>query len=287
MNNAIFVWIKDIKISGSLPTANCEFISNYKTMHAITSAEIARASQTSCGLAQIVFAHDSQGNIVICSIKPIYTQCSENEYFQLVNMVDSKNENLVGRFLKLISFITYSELQPFTDFILSNTTILKAFMQSQASYDHHHANKNGLFEHSIEVAEMTYHNAKHLKHSEIECQTGLIAGLFHDIGKIYPALHNQTDTYVAGPHESFNFAILAKPLGELGTLNSKVFALLSELLAAKPYGHKTRYAMEYVLKQADRTSAESNFVKKQFEELPTHYFFTKVKGNLMYRLNSL
>ena len=39
MNNAIFVWIKDIKISGSLPTANCEFISNYKTMHAITSAE--------------------------------------------------------------------------------------------------------------------------------------------------------------------------------------------------------------------------------------------------------
>ncbi|MEZ9368433.1 HD domain-containing protein [Shewanella sp. 10N.286.51.B2] len=287
MSNSTFVWIKDIKLSGHLPTANCEFISDHETIQAITSAEIARNCQISYGLAQINASQDSNGNIVICAIRPIKSQCSEQTYLQLVDMIDFPNKNLMGRFFKLISLVTFAELKPFTNYILSKPDVLKLYIQSQASFQHHHAYKNGLFEHSIEVAEMTYQNARHLKHPEIECQTGLIAGLFHDIGKIYPQLQNQSDDYIGGPHESYNFALLANPLGELGTLNSKVFSMLSDLLSAKPYGHKTRYAIEFVLKQADRTSAESNFVKRKFEKLPEHYYFTKVNGSVMYRLNSL
>ncbi|SIR36747.1 HDIG domain-containing protein [Shewanella morhuae] len=285
MNNVIFAWVKDIKISGHLPTANCEFISNKKTIHAITSADIARTCQFNYGLAQMNITHDSRGNVVICAMKPILTRYSENEYIQLTQLLGSTKEKLLGRFLKLLSLVTCPELQPFVNFIFERTDILKIFIKAQASYQHHHSYANGLFEHSIEVAEMTYHNAKHLQHSEIECQTGLVAGLFHDIGKIYAMLNQHIEHYVPGPHESYNFAILAKPLGELGTINSKVFALLSDLLAAKPYGHKVRYAMEYVLQQADRSSAQSGYVRDQFKSLPAHYDFRKVGDSVIRRLN--
>jgi putative nucleotidyltransferase with HDIG domain len=287
MNKPVFVWIKSIKFSANLPTANCEFISCKRVFSAITSADIAKNCQINYGLAQIVFSHDYQGNTVVCAIKSIMTKCSENQYRQMVSFVKDDNENLVGRFLRLLSFVTIDELQPFIDFMLDKEEILKLFMRSEASFKHHHCYKGGLFEHSIEVAEMTYQNAKHLGHSDVECQTGLVAALLHDIGKIYPALNMNSDKYCAGPHESYAFALLAKPLGQLGTLNSRIFSMLSDLLAAKPYGHKTRYPIEHVLKQADRTSAESNFAKKQFEALPPHYYFTKVNGNVIYRLNIL
>lgn len=222
----------------------------------------------------------------VCAIKPIVTKCSEQQYCQMLNFSHNNHDGLVGRFLRLLSFVTIIELQPFVDFILTKQEILQLFMSSEASFKHHHSYKVGLFEHSIEVAEMTYQNAKHLGHSDVECQTALIAALFHDIGKIYPALNMNNQKYCAGPHESYAFALLSKPLGELGTLNSRIFSMLTELLAAKPYGHKTRYAIEHVLKQADRSSAESNYAKIKFNTLPSHYYFTKVNGNMMYRLNS-
>jgi len=287
MNNSVFAWINEIKISGILPTANCEFFVRNQRINAITSSEIARKCDFSQGLAQLSVANDSKGNVIICAIKPISTQLTEIEYQQLTQLLSIEKESLMGRFLKLLSIISFPELQLFVDFILSNSILLEKFITAKASHTHHHSYENGLFEHSIEVAEISYFNAKHLMHSDIECQAGLIAGLFHDIGKIYPTLYRQNNCYISGPHESYNFAILAKPLGALTTLNSQVFSLLSQLLAAKPIGHKTRYALEYILKQADRTSAESNFIKKQFEALPNHYHFTKVNGNVMYRLNSL
>lgn len=286
MNKPIFVWIRNIKFSANLPTANCEFISSNSTVQAITSADIARNCQFTHGLAQVVLSHDYNANTVVCAIKPIVTKCSEQQYCQMLNLSHHNHEGLVGRFLRLLSFVTIIELQPFVDFILTKQEILQLFMSSEASFKHHHSYKGGLFEHSIEVAEMTYQNAKHLGHSDIECQTGLIAALFHDIGKIYPALNMNTDKYIAGPHESYSFALLAQPLGILGTLNSRIFSMLTDLLASKPYGHKTRYAIEHVLKQADRSSAESNYAKIKFNTLPPHYYFTKVNGNVMYRLNS-
>lgn len=287
MSKPIFVWMKSIKFSANLPTANCEFIASNNLVSAITSADIARNCQVAYGLAQIIASHDYHGNTVVCTIKTIPTKCTEQQYSQMIGLVNGLKEGLVGRFLRLLSFVTIDELQPFTDFILNKEDILKLFMNSEASLKHHHCYKGGLFEHSIEVAEMTYQNAKHLGHSDVECQIGLIAALFHDIGKIYPALNMNNNKYCAGPHESYAFALLAKPLGELGTLNSRVFSMLSDLLAVKPYGHKARYAIEYVLKQADRTSAESNFAKTQFKTLPPHYYFTKVDGSVIYRLNTL
>ncbi|WP_168195174.1 HD domain-containing protein [Shewanella sp. SNU WT4] len=286
MNKPIFVWIKSLKFSANLPTANCELISSNSLVNAITSAEIARNCQASHGFAQMILSHDYQGNTVICAIKAISTKCTEQQYIQMVNSVHDHRDILVGRFLRLLSYVTLNELQPFVDFILNKDEILKLFMNSEASYKHHHSYKGGLFEHSIEVAEMTYQNARHLGHSNVECQTGLIAALFHDIGKIYPALNTNNVKYCPGPHESYAFALLAKPLGELGTSNSRIFSMLSDLLAVKPYGHKTRYAIEHILKLADRTSAESNFAKSQFKALPADYYFTKVNGDLIYRLNN-
>lgn len=282
MNNPVFVWINDIKLSASLPTANCEFISSKRTFNAITSTAIARNCYISNGPALMALSNDYQDNIVVCAIQSISTRCTKSQYHQLVNFVHDHNENLVGRFLRLIGLVTMEEFKPFIDFILDNERVLRLFMNSEASFKHHHCTQGGLFEHSIEVAEMTYQNAKHLGYSDVECQTGLVAALFHDIGKIYPALQMNSDKYHAGTHERYAFALLAKPLGELGTINSRVFSMLCELLAAKPYGHKTRYPIEHVLKQADRASAESNFEKLQFKALPSHYYFTKVNGNIMY-----
>ncbi|CAM4452665.1 HD domain-containing protein [Shewanella livingstonensis] len=287
MNKPVFVWIKNIKFSANLPTANCEFISSNNIIHAITSDDIARKCNFNHGLAQIVFNHDYQGNTVVCAIKPIMTNCKQEQYLNMVNFAEQHHENLVGRFLKLLSLVTLEELQPFINFILDRMDILQLFISSKASHKHHHSYTGGLFEHSIEVAEMTYQNARFLDHSDVECQTGLIAALFHDIGKIYPALHSNSNKYIAGPHDSYAFALLATPLGQLGTLSSRIFSMLCDLLATKPYGHKTRYAIEHVLKQADRTSAESNFAKIRFNELPSHYFYTQVNGNVMYRISSL
>lgn len=63
MNNPVFVWINDIKLSASLPTANCEFISSKRTFNAITSTAIARNCYISNGPALMALSNDYQDNI--------------------------------------------------------------------------------------------------------------------------------------------------------------------------------------------------------------------------------
>jgi len=285
MNNSIFAWIKDVNTNGTLPTATCELIvSGDVVIKAITSVDVVHHCKCYPCLAQIHVCEDSMGHAVVRSLKPIPIDLVEVDYLRWTALLKSGKEQLVGRFFKLLSMITVQELAPFKDFILSKPDILEKFMLSKASYQHHHSVEHGLFEHSVEVAEITYYNAKHLRHSELECQTGLVAGLFHDIGKIYPMLISGKNQYTAGPHESYSFSILANPLGQLGTYNSKVFSLLAALLSAKPYGYQPRYALEYILKQADRCSAESNYARMNFRTLPDHYDFTKVDGKTICRL---
>ena len=127
MNKPVFVWIKSIKFSANLPIANCEFISSNALINAITSAEIARICHINYGLAQMVISHDYQGNTVVCAIKPISTKCTEQQYRQMVSFVHEYKEGLVGRFLRLLSFVTINELQPFIDFILDKEEILFYF----------------------------------------------------------------------------------------------------------------------------------------------------------------
>jgi 23S rRNA maturation-related 3'-5' exoribonuclease YhaM len=71
----------------------------------------------------------------------------------MVNFAEQHHENLVARFLKLLSFVTIEELQPFIDFILDRMDFLKLFISFKASHKHHHCYTGGLFQHSFEVAE--------------------------------------------------------------------------------------------------------------------------------------
>lgn len=285
MNNYIYGWLKNLHINGTLPTANCELLISKQIIFAITSADIARKSQIVSGLAQFQLTHDIMGNHIVCNIEPILSQCNEQQYLNLTSMINNTNEHLIARFFKLLSLVTCSELQSFIDFILTKQSILQKFIQAPASLNHHHSYTHGLFEHSIEVAEIAFNNAKHLNHSSIECQAALVAGLFHDIGKIFVMLHQASDRYIPGPHEGYNFAILAEPLAKLGSCNRQLLELLSCLLAAKPSGYKARYAIEHIVQQADRCSSESAFIHAKFQELPDYYHFCKVGDKVLKRIS--
>ncbi|WP_207797901.1 hypothetical protein, partial [Shewanella xiamenensis] len=100
MSKPIFVWMKSIKFSANLPTANCEFIASNNLVSAITSADIARNCQVAYGLAQIIASHDYHGNTVVCTIKTIPTKCTEQQYSQMIGLVNGLKEGLVGRFLR-------------------------------------------------------------------------------------------------------------------------------------------------------------------------------------------
>lgn len=188
------------------------------------------------------------------------------------------------RFAVLLGLISEPCLQCFVGHWLSHPDQFEAFFTIPASYQDHHAYPHGLLVHSLEVAELSYSNAVRLQHNSKECQLALVAGLFHDIGKIYSRTEAGINGYQTGAHESLSFALLAEPLDQLAREDWNCHRMLSSILAPYARHRSDQYAIEGIVRSADQNSCQSERSRMLFKDKPAHYQFIKHGDRMIRRL---
>ena len=109
-----------------------------------------------------------------------------------------------------------------------------------------------------------------------------LAGLMHDLGKIYSRCATKTPQYRPGPHECFNFALLTEPLQQLAQQDWQAHQLLCSMLAPYQHHRSEQYAVETLFRHADQASCASNRMHGLFAGKPAHYHFVR-SGTQMVR----
>lgn len=80
-----------------------------------------------------------------------------------------------------VAFLTQPILREFVLKVLATDSLAFSFVSAPASLNHHHSFPGGLLQHSLECAQ---HVSRFGQYSELQKQLGIVAALFHDIGKI-------------------------------------------------------------------------------------------------------
>jgi len=226
-------WLTRIERSGHLPITVCELLYGNEPIQALVTADTASRYPYESGLVEISYETNQQGLIIIDALVAVPAMISYELYYNAISRLNKGRLPLLTRFVGLLGFITDPCLHRFVSYWSTHPEQFNAFITMPASYQDHHAFPHGLLVHSLEVAELAYSNALRLHHPTKECQLALVAGLFHDLGKIYSQTEAGIHSYQTGAHECLNFALLAAPMEELAREDWDCHRMLSSMLA--PY----------------------------------------------------
>ena len=110
--------------------------------------------------------------------------------------------------------ITLPVLSHFVEAVLADDGISFAFVSAPASLNHHHNYPGGLLKHSLECLFMV---EKHQQFLLQDYELGLVAALFHDIGKILTLTYemNRTSLGRGLDHDKLTLEVLAPYLKQL------------------------------------------------------------------------
>ena len=280
----LLYWMKEIERSGHLPICSSHFLFGDKPISALMTSTLANTFPTEEGLAEIKLEMNKQGYFIATYLRFIAPVINYELYTKAIALLDKGRLPLFSRFVRLLEQVTASELIPFVEYWNSHPEHFEAYLIMQASYRDHHAYRHGLFQHCVEVAELAFSNAINLRHSSLECQIALLAGLFHDLGKVYSQSEANIETYQTGAHECLNFSLLAEPLKFLATKDWDAHRMLSSMLAPYQKHRSEQYAVESIFRFADHASCSSNKTHVLFSGKPAHFRFLKSGERMIRRL---
>lgn len=128
-------------------------------------------------------------------------------------------------------------LKTFVSRVMNDQSIIDDYTAVPASLNHHHAYQGGLFVHSVDVAsQLSIQKQINEKVRDI----GVVAGLFHDLGKIKTMTADMTRTELGKlvRHEDLTLEILAPHLHWLEQIDTQLSTYLRYVLAwnKKTYG---------------------------------------------------
>ena len=250
------------------------------------TSTLANTFPTEEGLAEIKLEMNKQGYFIATDLRFIAPVINYELYAKAIALLDKGRLPLFSRFVRLLEQVTAPELMPFVRYWNSNPEQFEAYLIMPASYRDHHAYRHGLFQHSVEVAELAYSNAINLGHSALECQIALLAGLFHDLGKVYSQSEADIETYQTGAHECLNFSLLADPLKLLAIKDWDAHRMFSSMLAPYQQYRSEQYAVESIFRFADHASCTSDRTHVLFSGKPAHFRFLKNGGKMVRRLTN-
>lgn len=121
---------------------------------------------------------------------------------------------LLAELATLYNCLSHPPLKSFVGWVLTDATISFPFVSLPASRQHHHNTAGGLLDHSLECASMV---SRYYEFPEMEIQVGMIAALFHDIGKIktIQCVGKHTTAGYVLDHDVLTLEILAPHLQRL------------------------------------------------------------------------
>ena len=128
-------------------------------------------------------------------------------------------------------------LKTFVSRVMNDQSIIDDYITVPASLNHHHSYQGGLFVHSVDVA---FQLSIQKQINERVRQIGVVAGLFHDLGKIKTMTADMTRTELGKlvRHEDLTLEILAPHLRWLEQIDTQLSTYLRYVLAwnKKTYG---------------------------------------------------
>lgn len=168
---------------------------------------------------------------------------------------------------ELLEALQIPQLRGFVQMILNDDNLVRPFLKLPASARHHHAFTGGLLAHSLECASIV---AAAPGFSNIEKELGVVAALFHDLGKIRTQGQGnwcfQQRMLLA--HEIFTLELLAPYLKKLDGAWPEGGLALRYLLSWKPQG-KTKIpaiGIAELVRCADRLSAGKDRERQIFSQ---------------------
>lgn len=152
------------------------------------------------------------------------------------------------------SRITLEPLSRFVAGVLADDSIAFAFVSAPASLNHHHNYPGGLLAHSLECFQMV---ERHREFAQAQHQLGMVAALFHDIGKILTLTHQMRRTSLGHclDHDKLTLETLAPYLKQLDRDWPQGAAELRYLLTWKVGRGIPAYDMADLVSCCDRVSA--------------------------------
>jgi len=161
-----------------------------------------------------------------------------------------------------LSKITIEPLNRFITAVLGNDSIGFAFISCPASLNHHHNYPGGLLMHSLDCFGMV---EKHHNFQKKDYELGLVAALFHDIGKTLTMTHTMARTSIGASveHDKLTFEVLGPYLHQLEREWPEGSDQLRYLLAWKLNKRVPRYNIADLVACCDRVSTGCDMEKRR------------------------
>lgn len=164
--------------------------------------------------------------------------------------------------------------------VLDNDSIGLPFIRLPASLKHHHCHPGGLLKHSLECASIV---AQHEIFGETTRELGIVAALFHDIGKVRTfrdGMRRSKEGYVVD-HDAITLEILAAPMAKLESIWSDGATALRYLWTWNHGNGHTLPLMPVALavQAADRISAGNNAEEQAFAAQESSHCFATLDCN--------
>lgn len=159
--------------------------------------------------------------------------------------------------------ITIAPLVRFINAVLGDDSIALAFVSAPASLNHHHNYPGGLLMHSLECFGMV---EKHRHFQKSEYELGLVAALFHDIGKTLTMTHTMSRTSIGSSveHDKLTFEVLGPYFRQLAIEWPEGATQLRYLLNWKMKRHIPKYNIADLVACSDRMSTGLDLQKKKW-----------------------
>ncbi|MGD9848697.1 MAG: TraI domain-containing protein [Desulfuromonas sp.] len=165
--------------------------------------------------------------------------------------------DLLALLMAAVEQIEWPALRRFVEAVLLDRGISFAFVAAPASLRHHHSYPGGLLQHSLECFVLV---SRHREFPRERAQLGMVAALFHDIGKILTLTHRMRRTSLGAclDHDKLTLEVLAPHLRKLDQDWPEGGEELRYLLTWKLCSRVPRYDMADLVACCDRLSTGLN-----------------------------
>jgi 3'-5' exoribonuclease len=196
---------------------------------------------------------DGQLRVNVSNMVPT-TEKASGEVLRLIPQSLCPIPRMLSDLEYVLRQITIPALQNFVEAVLADDGIAFAFISVPASLRHHHNYPGGLLYHSLDSVQML---ERHRDYSRNSYELGIVAMLFHDIGKIMTLTSMMTRTSLGScmDHDKLTLEVLSPYLRRMEQQWTQGAQELRYLLTWKINKPVPRYDMADLVACCDRLSA--------------------------------
>lgn len=228
-----------------------------EVMHSMALYDLSRAY-----IEGVLRPHGS--HVVVELQTLVAAQAHYGEIIRLIPQSLCPRPELLPELAMILRLISLPPLRRFLARVLSDDGIAFPFVTLPGSLNHHHSFLGGLLKHSLEsvgvIESQTFFPRE-------DYELGLVAALFHDIGKIltYTSRMTRTSLGASTEHDKLTYEILAPALHDLHEDWPAGARKLRYLLGWKAKSAIPHYNMADLVACADRISAGQDMDRRKFK----------------------